>query len=151
METQIGNYFVTYMVYPAFPRAGESGRINLYATHMDNGEPFAGEVTFTVRDNVWFGAAPPEMLGVQPPDDSVFRQGFVFSEDGDYVIRAEFQADGEPYLVDFPLRIGQPSPVGPITLAAVALLIVLIAASLFQRKRLQRDRIRAAHRDERAP
>ena len=114
VETQIGNYFVTYMVYPAFPRAGESGRINLYATHMDGGEPFAGEVTFTVRDDAWFGAAAPEVLGVQQPDDSVFRQGFVFSEDGDYVIRAEFQADGEPYLVDFPLSIGQPSPVGPI-------------------------------------
>ncbi len=150
VETQIGNYFVTYMVYPAFPRAGEPGRINLYATHIDTGEPFTGNVTFTVRDDAWFGGAEPEVLGVQPPDDNVFRQGFVFSDDGDYVIRAEFQADGEPYLVDFPLRIGQPSPVGPITISVVALLLVLIAANLFQRKRLQRDRIRAAHRDERA-
>jgi len=33
----------------------------------------------------------------------------------------------------------------------LALLIVLIAANLFQRKRLQRDRIRTAHRDERSP
>jgi len=150
VETQIGNYFVTYMVYPAFPRAGEPGRINLYATHIDTGEPFTGNVTFTVRDDVWFGGAEPEVLGVQPPDDNVFRQGFVFSDDGDYIIRAEFQADGEPYLVDFPLRIGQPSPVGPLTISVVALLLVLIAANLFQRKRLQRDRIRAAHRDERA-
>jgi hypothetical protein len=150
VETQIGNYFVTYMVYPAFPRAGEPGRINLYASHMDSGEPFGGEVTFTVRDDAWFGGAEPEVLGVQPPDDNVFRQGFVFSDDGDYIIRAEFQAEGEPYLVDFPLRIGQPSPVGPITLAVVALLMVLIVANLFQRKRLQRDRIRAAHRDEHA-
>lgn len=151
VETQIGNYFVTYMVYPAFPRAGESGRINLYATHMDSGEPFRGEVTFTVRDDTWFGGSEPEVLGVQPQDDNVFRQGFVFSNDGSYIIRATFQADGEPYTVDFPLRIGQPSPVGPITLAVVALLIVLIAANLFQRKRLQRDRIRTAHRDERNP
>ncbi len=149
VETQIGNYFVTYMVYPAFPRAGEPGRINLYASHMDSGEPFTGEVTFSVRDDVLFGSADPEILGVQPADDSVFRQGFVFSDDGDYIIRAEFQAEGEPYLVDFPLRVGQPSPLGPITLAVVALLIVLIAANLFQRKRLQRERIRAAHRDGR--
>ncbi len=149
VETQIGNYFVTYMVFPAFPRAGEPGRINLYASHMDSGEPFSGEVTFTARDDTWFGEAEQEVLGVQPPDDNVFRQGFVFSNDGSYIIRAEFQADGEPYLVDFPLRIGQPSPVGPVTLAVVALLVVLIAANLFQRKRLQRDRIRSAHRDER--
>jgi len=144
VETQIGKYFVTYMVYPAFPRAGEPGRINLYATHMDTGEPFAGEVTFSVRDDIWFGSAVPEVLGVQPPDDSVFRQGFVFSDDGDYLIRAEFQVDAEPYLVDFPLRIGQPSAVGPITLSVLVLLIVLIAANLFQRKRLARDRIRVA-------
>ncbi|TCK18743.1 hypothetical protein DFR30_2027 [Thiogranum longum] len=149
VETQIGNYFVTYMVYPAFPRAGEPGRINLYASHMDSGEPFTGEVTFSVRDDTWFGGAEPEQLGVQPPDDNVFRQGFVFSDDGRYIIRAEFQADGEPYLVDFPLRIGQPSPVGPVTLSVVALLVVLIAANLFQRKRLQRDRIRTARHDER--
>ncbi len=150
VETQIGNYFVTYMVFPAFPRPGEPGRINLYATHMDSGEPFTGKVRFTVRDDAWFGGAEPELLGVQPPDDNVFRQGFVFSEEGDYVIRAEFEDEGEPYLIDFPLRIGQPSPVGPITIAGVALLLVLVAANLFQRKRLQRDRIRAAHRDERA-
>jgi hypothetical protein len=148
VETQIGNYFVTYMVYPAFPRAGEPGRINLYASHMDTGEPFTGEVTFSVRDDVWFGGSEPELLGVQPVDDNVFRQGFVFSDDGSYIIRAEFQAEGEPYLIDFPLRIGQPSPVGPVTLAVVTLLVVLIAANLYQRKRLQRDRIRAAHRDE---
>jgi len=149
VETQIGNYFVTYMVFPAFPRANEPGRVNLYASHMDTGEPFNGKVTFTVRDDTWFGEAKPELLGIQPPDDNVYRQGFVFSKDGDYIIRAEFQADGEPYLVDFPLRIGQPSPVGPITLAVIALLGVLIAANLFQRKRLQRDRIRTAHRDQR--
>jgi len=148
METQIGDYFVTYMVYPAFPRAGEPGRINLYASRMDGGEPFSGEVTFRVRDDAWFGGGEPEVLGVQAPDDNVFRQGFVFSNDGDYIIRAEFQADGEPYQLDFPLRIGQPSPVGPITVAVVVLLLVLIGANLYQRKRLQRDRIRAAHQDE---
>jgi len=36
IETQIGDYLVTAMVYPAFPRAGESGRINLYAVHLDS-------------------------------------------------------------------------------------------------------------------
>jgi len=150
VETQIGNYFVTYMVFPAFPRAGEPGRVNLYARNIDNGKPFSGNVTFTARDDTWFDTAKPEKLGVQIIDDNVFRQGFVFKHDGDYIIRAEFHDGGEPYLIDFPLRIGQPSPVGPLTLAGVALFAVLIGGSLFQRKRLQRDRIRDAHRDERS-
>lgn len=150
VETRIGRYFVTYMVYPAFPRAGEPGRINLYASPVDGGEPFGDEVTFTVRDDTWFGGGEPELLGVQPPDDNVYRQGFVFGDDGSYIIRAEFQSGGEPYQVDFPLRVGQPSPVGPITLAVAVLLLVLVVSNLFQRKRLQRERIRSAHRDKRA-
>ena len=121
VEAQIGNYFVSYMVFPAFPRAGEPGRINLYATQIDTGEPFHGTIQFTVRDDSWF-SSNQEILGVQNPDDSVHRQGFVFSKDGGYLIRAEFESSGEPYVIDFPLRIGQPSAVAPITMAVVLLL-----------------------------
>ncbi len=31
VETMIGDYFVNYMVFPAFPRSKEPGRIHLYA------------------------------------------------------------------------------------------------------------------------
>ncbi len=145
VETQIGSYFVTYMVFPAFPKAGERGRVNLYATRIDNGEAYNGEVSFFVKDDVIFGDGQPEKLGTQPPDDSVFRQGFEFSENGDYIITAKFTDGGEPYTIDFPLKIGPPAAVGPIGIAVAAIVIILVAVNLVQRKRLLRSKIRNAH------
>jgi len=147
VETQIGDYFVTYMVFPAFPKAGERGRVNLYATHIDNGNAYNGEVTFKVRDDVLFGNSNPETLGSQLPDDSVFRQGFEFSNDGDYIITAEFTDGGEPYIIDFPLRIGPPSSVGPIGLAVGVIVIILFGVNLVQRKRLLTSKLRNAHEE----
>ena len=146
VETQIGNYFVTYMVFPAFPKPNERGRINLYAIHIDTGEPFQGEVTFKVRDDSWF-QAKQEILGVQPSDDNVYRQGFVFLNDGDYIITAEYEAGGEPYVIDFPLRIGALSGRIPIIGAIIVLFSVLVGVSILQRKRLVRTKISSAHQE----
>ncbi|MEE9318422.1 MAG: hypothetical protein V3U48_09060, partial [Rhodospirillales bacterium] len=100
-ETRIGDYLVTYMVFPAFPKPDQPGRINLYATRFDDGTPFQGKVTFKVRVDSWASwlgiAGKPQTLGTQPPDDNVFRQGYHFHDAGEYIISAEFQADGEPY------------------------------------------------------
>ena len=147
VETQIGDYFVTYMIFPAFPRPNEPGRINLYAKRIDDSTPFEGRVSFTVQDDTWL-SSEQEQLGTQSPDDNVFRQGFVFKEAGDYIITAQFVADGEPYTIDFPLRIGAKSPVGPLAIAASIILVVLIVIKLTQRKRLLHATIRHAHRDK---
>ena len=147
VETQIGKYYVTYMVFPAFPKAGVRGRVNLYATRIDNGEAYRGEVTFSVRDDVLFGNANRETLGSQLPDDNVFRQGFVFSEDGNYIITAEFTADGEPYIIDFPLRIGSPASYSPIGIAVGVIVALLLGVNLMQRKRLLHARLRNAHEE----
>lgn len=134
VETQIGDYYVTYMAFPAFPKANEQGRVNLYASRIDNGLPFVGKVTFKVRDDSWFSSAE-EVLGVQEIDDNVYRQGFLFREDGNYIITAEFEAGGEPYTIDFPLRIGTPAPIGPIGITVTVLIAVLLAVNILQRNR----------------
>ncbi|MEN8167854.1 MAG: hypothetical protein ABFR65_10315, partial [Pseudomonadota bacterium] len=69
--------------------------------------------------------------------------GFIFQEEGDYIITAEFESGGEPYILDFPLRIGEPAAVGPMVIAAAVILIVLIGVSVVQRKRMQRLKVRA--------
>lgn len=137
VETQIGEYYVTYMAFPAFPRANEPGRVNLYATRIDNGQSFQGKVTFKIMDDSWFDA-DIETIGTQAADDNVFRQGFIISEDGNYIIRAEFEAGGEPYVIDFPLRIGEPMPVGPLGISVLVIFIILISVNIIQRRRLQR-------------
>jgi len=148
VETQIGKYFVTYMVFPAFPKAGQNGRVNLYATHMKTGKAFDGVVTFRVKDDKWFGDANKETLGKQKIDDGIYRQGFVFSHDGDYIISAFFIADGEPYNIDFPLRVGQSSSIGPVSLAVISILVLLVVVNIIQRKRLLRGKIQSAVREK---
>ena len=149
VETQIGEYFVTYMVFPAFPRPNQPGRVNLYASRMDDGMPFQGDVTFKVRNDSLFNN-DEELLGVQAVDDNVFRQGFEFFQKGDYIIRAEFESGGTPYQIDFPLRIGEPSPLGPIGISIGVIIIVLIGVNILQRKRLLGAKIRSAHETNRS-
>jgi len=144
VETQIGNYYVTYMAFPAFPAPNEPGRVNLYASRISDGEPFQGKVTFKVRNDAWF-SNEEELLGVQDVDDNVFRQGFEFHEAGDYIIRAEFTAKNEPYQIDFRLRIGEPAAFGPIGFTVAFILLVLLAVNLLQRKRLTNAKISSAH------
>jgi hypothetical protein len=146
IETQVGNYFITAMVYPAFPRPNEPGRINFYATRLDSGEPLDTGVTFRVRNDNWFNSNE-EKLGAQVLDDNVYRQGFMFREEGDYIITAEFFADGETYTIDFPMRVGSPFPLGPFGIAIVVVILVLVGVSVLQRKRLIRARIQIERND----
>ena len=151
-ETLIGDYMVTYMVFPAFPRPGEPGRITLYATRIDDGTPFQGKVAFRARGDTWLSwlgvGAKSGTLGLQPPDDNVFRQRYLFNQAGDYIITAEFQAGGEPHVLEFPLRIGGPPLVGPIGITVGMALIVLVTVSVIQRRRSMTGKIRSAHAEK---
>ncbi len=148
-EVQIGDYLVTYMVFPAFPRPEQPGRINLYASRIKDGAPFQGKVTFRVRAESWFSWLGMDndsvKLGTQPPDDNVFRQGYLFHKAGDYIISAAFEADGEPYTIDFPLRIGEPGPVGPIGIIVGLIMAVLVGVGILQRRRAMTGKIRGVH------
>ncbi len=148
VETQMGDYFITYMVFPAFPRPNEPGRINLYAKRIDNDRPFQGKVSFMVRDDSWFNKRE-ERIGVQKVDDNVFRQRFMFREAGDYIITAKFMDHGVPYIIDFPLRIGKPSRVGVIGTLVGGMAVVLIIVNIYRRKRLVGEKVRDAARDRR--
>ncbi len=147
VETQIGDYYVTYMVFPAFPRPNQPGRINLYAKRIDNNQPFTGKITFKVRDDSWF-SSNEETLGVQPPIDNVYRQNFEFLKRGSYIISASFHAGGAPYIVDFPMRIGKAPVIGPLGITVAVIVFALVAVNLIQRKRLLRARIRRAHQSQ---
>ena len=148
-EVRIGDYLVTYLAFPAFPRPNTPGRINFYATHFYDGVPFAGKVTFRARKDSWFSwlgfRGDEHTLGIQSPDDTVFRQGYQFHDSGDYIIAAEFHTGGEHYIVDFPLRIGEPPLIGPIGVMVGVVLVVFLTVTLAQRRRLMTGKIRSAH------
>jgi hypothetical protein len=147
VETQIGDYFLTYMVFPAFPKPGENGRINVYASRIDNSDSFTGEMTFTVRNDGWFEEKNEETIGTQKMYDGVFRQGFLFKQNGSYIITANFESGGEPYIIDFPLQIGESSSMGPVGIAFGVIVFSLISVNVAQRKRLMREKIRNTRDD----
>lgn len=145
-EVEVGEYLVNYMVFPAFPRPNEPGRVHLYIKRTANGEPFHGDVSFAIHEDGWF-QGDEENLGVQPPDDNVFRQGFVFHDSGNYIISARFEADGETHRIDFPLRVGDPWPIGPFGVGVGMLCIVLVAGSVLRPRRLLTAKLRSARTD----
>ncbi len=148
VETQVGGHMLTYMVFPDVPSPGKPGRINLYMSSIKDGTPYDGKVTFKVRNDDWLArvgyGVHLETLGVQASDDNVFRQGVLFGEAGDYILIAEYAAGGEDYSVEFPLRVGVPSSIGPAGVAIGAVALVLIGFGVVQRRRAMTGKIRGS-------
>ncbi len=148
VEIRVGDFFVTYMAYPAFPKPGQPGRVNLYVTSAGDGTPFQGDVTFKAHADSWLSwlgvGGNQVILGTQPVDDNVYRQRYLFDEAGEYIITAEFEAGGELHTVEFPLRIGEPSWVGPIGIAVVLLAFMLLSVNMVQRRRAMTGKVRGA-------
>ena len=146
IETLIGEYMVTGMLYPAFPQPGEQGRVSFYIIGAEDSNPYEGNVIFKVRDDPWYAwlgiEGQEEILGTQRLDDSVYRQGFIFSESGAYIVSANFMDGETPYIIDFPVQVGPPSGIGPIGLTVGALAILLIGVNLVQRRRAMSGKIR---------
>ncbi len=147
IEAQIGDFYVTYMVFPAFPKSNEPGRINLYIQGIDEGDEFTGTVTYSVIDDSLFSDRE-ELLGTQLIDDGVYRQGFVFKENGKYIIRAHFDSGDTPYDIDFPLQVGEQSPLQPLVAAVLALVITLLGANLIIGRRSQVAKFRMQRKGE---
>ena len=149
VETQIGDYFINYMVFPAFPRPNEAGRVNLYVRKIDGGPAYNGNVEFSVRDDSWASwlgfDTNKEKLGSQIIDDHVYRQGFMFRNRGAYIITANFKDESAPYTIDFPLQVGAPSPYGPIGITAGIVVFFLLGVALIQRRRALSGQTRGAH------
>ncbi len=147
-EEVIGDYLITFMVFPAFPKPGEPGRIHFYVKPVDGGAPFQGKVAFKVREESaisWLTGGDPVELGVQPADDNVFRQRFQFHEAGDYLVSAQFEAGGKPYHIEFSLRVGAPPVIGLSEILWGVLIAAIVVVSVVQRRRAMTGKIRGAH------
>lgn len=148
-ESEIGDYFVTYMIYPAFPKPNEPGRISLHIKHRETGKSYQGKVAFLTRNDSLLSligmGGEFERLGAQPNDDNVYRQRYVYHEDGDYIVSARFEAGGQPYAIDLPLRVGPPSTFGPIGFVVGLLIFIMFAVNVIQKRRALSGKIRQAN------
>lgn len=146
-EARVGDFILTYMVFPAFPKPGEPGRIHLYAVRADNGAPLSGKITFSAQQDSWapWVNAKKVALGRQPIDDAVYRQSYMFKDAGEYIISAEFVDGGEPHRLDFAMRVGPPPLFGPTGFTVAGVAFVLLCITLLQRRRSMTGKVRSAH------
>lgn len=146
-EVMIGGYLANYMVFPAFPKPGQPGRISFHASGLEDGHAFEGKVSFWVGESSGLGAfgldPEPHRLGVQNIDDGVFRQAFTFAEAGDYLVSIRFTSGGEPHAIDFPLRVGAGPGLGMTSVLAICLVVALgLVLALAYRRQAMTGRIR---------
>ncbi len=144
-EAEMGEFYVTYMIYPAFPKPEEPGRISIYIKRYKNSRSFDGAVKFTARYENLFSFSNFDSLGTQRLDDSVYRQSFNFHQSGDYTIRAKFRANEEDYTLDIPLRVGAPKFIGPIGIVVGVIFALLILVSTVQYSRSMNGKTRTQH------
>lgn len=151
-EAQVGDFSTTYMVYPAFPRPHEPGRISFYATNAKTGEAHDGEVVFSIRQRHWYDWLGLDLeyveLGTQKIDDKVYRQAFQFEQAGDYMISIQFIGAGEKHTLDFPLTVGHPPGVDfTSVLIGIVLLLFVAAVMIVHRRRAMTGHLRAARNE----
>ena len=139
-EMTSGAYVATFMVFPAFPQAAQAARANLYLSRLDDGRAYDGEVSFSIVKDSWFHQEE-DPLGVQHEDGKVYRQGFIISEPGNYIIIARFESAGEQHVLEFPTRIGDAPTSTIATIAAAALIVVVLIATGLQRRGLLRAKL----------
>ncbi|MFT5172648.1 MAG: ferredoxin-type protein NapG [Gammaproteobacteria bacterium] len=139
-EMTSGAYVATFMVFPAFPQPEQAARANLYLSRLDDGRAYDGEVMFSIVKDSLF-SQEEDALGVQREDGKVYRQGFIISEPGNYIVIARFESAGQQHVLKFPTRIGDaPSSTG-VAVAVAALIVVVLIATGMQRRRLLRAKL----------
>jgi len=149
MDSEIGDYNATFMLYPSLPEPGDHGRINLFIAHLPGSPAPDGPITFAIRRDSWmayFGLLGARReIGQQFPDDRVYRQAMRIPDEGRYVILASFTAGRKSYEFRFPVQIGEPAVAGPAEIAALVLVLALLVCSVAMRRRVMTGKLRSNH------
>ena len=149
LDSEIGDYNATFMLYPSLPEPGDHGRINLFIAHVPGAADPDGPIAFSIRRDGWLASIGirrgEREIGRQVPDDRVYRQAMTIPEEGHYVIVADFRAGGKPYQFSFPVQIGEPPVAGPAEIGAVAVVLALLVSSVAMRRRVMTGKLRSNH------
>lgn len=134
-----GPYELKVTGYPGQPKPGERVAVHVYLQHLQTGDLFPGEVTFTAFRKHWIGS---DTLIYGPVatevEQAVFKFFPTFPEESEYLLRVYFEAEDAPWTIDLPMVVGEPgSPwmvVGGVAAGVVLFLIVIRAVRIKQRR-----------------
>ena len=144
-----GAHEVRMTGYPGVPAPGERCSLHVYIRRSDTGASFDDRVTLTVTEDRLIGSDPIVYGPVTATiEEAVFKFFPVFELEANYSARIEFEADGEPWIIDLPIVVGEPgSPwlvLGGVAIATLSFLVVIRALRIKSRRREKQRRPVAA-------
>jgi hypothetical protein len=142
---EAGPYVVNLTGYPGRPAPHELAEVHAYVRRAsDDSDVFSGPINARVERDGLFG--PQVVWG---PVETRFEENLhklapTFGEAGNYRVRLEMMLEGQPYELDFPMVVGEPtSPTTTLLAFGGGLLALLVVA---RAAKIKLDRRRAAAR-----
>lgn len=130
-----GPYEISVTGYPGRPAPGELTQFHAYVVRADDPTAVRSEpLDVRIERDGLFG--PRVVWGPEETrfDENLHKCSPVFPEEGNYRIRYDLMLEGQPYEIDFPIAVGDPSH--PFTLLAgwggafLALIVLVRAAKI---------------------
>ena len=126
VETNIGDYHISFTSTPSLVKPNQRGQINLQIKPVNGAEKMTGNVTFKLRESGLF-LQPMNVLGVKAPLDNEYQQSVLLQQSDRYVVTAEFFIKDEFYSLDFPLQVGA-LPNSRFKAIAISVTVILFIA-----------------------
>jgi len=140
INTQTGDYFVSFVSVPAFFQPGQSGQLDIFVKNIGNLKPFKGKISLHAYKD-WTFARKIQLLGTQTVTNGHFMVNHTFSKAGNYTLEAKFGTGSQLLRLEFPLRVGQPVHLGPLFLSIVIIFVSLLGVNLIQNFRIRKGQI----------
>ena len=139
---EAGRHAVELTGYPGMPEPGEQCFINVYIRDLETNISFDGMVTvqvlrdrFLSSDPVIYGPAQAEL------EESVYKFYPQFGDAANYTLRISFEDEGQPWIIDLPMVVGEPSSPWKVLAgvgAGLALFLLMIRALRIKQQRRAR-------------
>jgi len=154
-RADVGSYELKMTGNPGKPRPGQRCSLHVYIRDPKSGAVFDDTVTLSVFRDQLVGADPIIYGPIKGRIEEAMYKFFpTFDEEANYRVRIEFEADGEPWIIDLPMVAGEPgSPwavLGSIA-AGVGVFLIVVRALRIKMKRRERVANAALQRAEGVP
>lgn len=140
---EAGPYLVKVTGYPGKPAPGELAQVHAYVTRRDDPSAvYAGPIAARLERDGLLGTSVVWGPSATRFEDNLHKLSPRFGDEGRYRLRLELDLEGQPYEIDFPLFVGDPTGATATLLGwggSLLLLVVLVRAA-----RIKLERRRAA-------
>ena len=142
---EAGPYLVKVTGYPGRPGPGELAQVHAYVVRSDDpGAIYSGPIEARLERDGLMG--PSVVWGPSSTrfEENLHKLSPRFGDEGHYRIRLEMDLEGQPYEIDFPLVVGDPSSPAAVLAGWGGAVLLLLIVARAARIKLERRRGLAA-------